>query len=97
MPKLPVSVSERAPCPQEKTLVGKLLNAVVAGLGHIDIALRTYADSVGMVELGLAGAEGTPRKEKDAFSRELLNASFSLRGVPAVPQAMIKVPSLVNF
>ncbi len=77
VPELSVTVTERTPHCDERSVTREFLHAVVGGLGDVKVPHRADADSVWMLELTGGGAFGSPLHEKDAVAGELLNAVVS--------------------
>ena len=73
-PELSVTVTERTPHGDERSVAGEFLYAVVAGLGDEDVSHRADTDTVGMIELTGPAAGGSPLREKNPVAGELLNA-----------------------
>ena len=56
------------------TLAAELLDAVIAGIGDVDAAIRSDGQALGRVELARAIAKSAPRQLVDALVAETLDA-----------------------
>src|SRR5206468_12834151 len=65
-----LGVAESAPLPQERALGIEALDAVVPGVGDVDVTAGSHGDAPRLVELPVAGAGGAPARREAAIGIE---------------------------